>query len=218
MFNKASLSKILIGSLILVLFAIPQLSYADWSIGLGIGDHHDDRDRRHDDRVFFHYHDHPHYGLHMHFLPDGYFTVWAGGVRYYYYDGLYYSYVGNGDYVLVAPPAGIIVTTIPSDFQQVSINGATYYVNGGAYYLYTQHGYQVVAQPPVVVKPAPVVVVQPSVVVVNTQDSFPVNVPNDKGGYTTVVIKKSDKGFLGPQGEFYAEFPKVSQLKAMYSK
>lgn len=207
---KNNITKFLTGLLVLVFLTIPQFSYADWSIGVGVGDHYDHH--------YYGWHDHPHYGLHMHFLPDGYFTVWAGGVRYYYYDGLYYSYVGNGDYVLVAPPAGIIVTTIPSDFQQVSINGATYYVNGGAYYLYTQHGYQVVAQPPVVVKPAPVVVVQPSVVVVNTQDSFPVNVPNDKGGYTTVVIKKSDKGFLGPQGEFYAEFPKVSQLKAMYSK
>jgi len=50
------------------------------------------------------------------------------------------------------------------------------------------------------------------------RDTFPVNVPNDRGGFTTVMIKKSGNGFVGPQGEFYAEFPKVSQLKAMYGR
>ena len=49
-------------------------------------------------------------------------------------------------------------------------------------------------------------------------DEFTVNIPNDHGGYTAVVIKRSGKGFTGPQGEFYPEFPKVSQLKIMYGK
>lgn len=49
-------------------------------------------------------------------------------------------------------------------------------------------------------------------------DEFTVNVPNDRGGYTAVVIKRSGNGFTGPQGEFYPEFPKVSQLKIMYGK
>ena len=49
-------------------------------------------------------------------------------------------------------------------------------------------------------------------------DQFTVNIPNDHGGYTAVVIKRSGNGFIGPQGEFYPEFPKVSQLKIMYGK
>lgn len=49
-------------------------------------------------------------------------------------------------------------------------------------------------------------------------DEFTVNIPNDRGGYTAVVIKRSGNGFIGPQGEFYPEFPKVSQLKVMYGK
>lgn len=50
------------------------------------------------------------------------------------------------------------------------------------------------------------------------QDSFVVNVPNDRGGYTAVTIRKSGNGFIGPQGEYYAQFPNVSQLKVMYGK
>ncbi len=50
------------------------------------------------------------------------------------------------------------------------------------------------------------------------QNEFTVNIPNNHGGYTAVVIKRSGNGFTGPQGEFYPEFPKVSQLKIMYGK
>jgi hypothetical protein len=87
------------------------------------------------------------------------------------------------------------------------IAGHQYYYNDGLYYNYTPQGY--------------VVVTPPQALVTQTQDSdnmITVNIPNDKGGYTTVVIKRSGKGFVGPQGEFYPDFPKVSQLKLMYGK
>jgi len=96
---------------------------------------------------YYRWHDHPHWGWHIHYLPAGYLTVAVAGGTYYYYDGLYYSYAGAGDYVLVSPPAGAIVSSIPPDFQPVVINGATYYVNNGTYYLYTSSGYQVVPPP-----------------------------------------------------------------------
>ena len=44
-------------------------------------------------------------------------------------------------------------------------------------------------------------------------DDFTVNVPNGQGGYTAIVITKSASGFVGPQGEFYSQFPTVSQLQ-----
>jgi len=50
------------------------------------------------------------------------------------------------------------------------------------------------------------------------QNEFTVNVPNDHGGYTTVLIKRSGNGFTGPQGEYYPQFPTVAQLKIMYGK
>jgi hypothetical protein len=49
-------------------------------------------------------------------------------------------------------------------------------------------------------------------------NEFTVNIPNDHGGFTAVVIKRSGNGFTGPQGEYYPDFPKVSQLKIMYGK
>jgi|GEM_PF-627191 len=52
----------------------------------------------------------------------------------------------------------------------------------------------------------------------SSEDSITVNVPNGQGGYNPVIIKRSGSGFVGPQGEYYPEFPKVSQLQAMYSK
>ena len=53
---------------------------------------------------------------------------------------------------------------------------------------------------------------------VDQQNDFTVKIPNDHGGYTTLLIKRSGNGFTGPQGEFYPEFPTVSQLKMMYGK
>ncbi len=50
------------------------------------------------------------------------------------------------------------------------------------------------------------------------QNEFTVNIPNDHGGFTAVVIKRSGNGFIGPQGEYYPEFPKVFQLRIMYGK
>jgi len=216
--------KISLGALLMLSMAIPQLSFADWSIGIGLGDDHHDRDR-HEDHHYYGWHDRPHWGYHMHYLPDHYFTIWVDGRRYFYSDGLYYSYIGDGDYVIVNPPIGAYVNVIPPDFQPVNINGRLYYTNGGVYYLLTEHhGYKVVPTPVVYEQPAQVVVTQaPAPVVVEApapvaQDAFPVNVPNNSGGYTSVVIKKTDKGYVGPQGEFYANFPSVAQLKAMYGK
>jgi len=231
----SNITKIATGILMFILFVTPRLSYADWSVGVSVGDpgyhhddhhdgwrdHHDDWRAREESHSFFYYHDHPHYGYHIHYAPVGGYTIWVNGVMYYYYDGLYYIREGF-DYVLVNPPMGAYVSVIPSDFQPMRINGRVYYVSDGIYYVLTPRGYKVVPQPVVYEQAQTVVVAQPQQVVVTTQaysqDSFPVNIPNGNGSYTTVVIKKSGGGFVGPQGEFYAQFPTVSQLKAMYSK
>ncbi|MGE0268036.1 MAG: hypothetical protein AB7S78_06240 [Candidatus Omnitrophota bacterium] len=51
-----------------------------------------------------------------------------------------------------------------------------------------------------------------------SQSEFDVNIQNSKGEMVTVKIKKLDNGYIGPQGEFYPEFPKIAQLKEMYTK
>jgi len=228
MLSKASVMGMFFGILTLILFVLPKLSHADWSIGVGVGDrdreHHDWEEHGHHDWEEHHYgwQEHPYWGYHMNFLPPGGYTVWVGGVRYYYNDGLYYTYAGDGDYVVVDPPVGAYVNAIPPDFQPVIINGRTYYVNDGIYYVLTDHGYKVVpqpvvyAQPQVLVAPPQAVISQPAPVY--GQDTFPVNIPNNSGGYTSVVIRRSGNGYVGPQGEYYATFPTVAQLRVMYGR
>ena len=149
-----------------------------------------------------------HDGWHGHSYVGVEIGAWPGS---YYYGYPYEPYYGYPYYP--AYPVQV------SSYQPVVVNGATYYLNNGTYYTYTQYGYQVLATPPA---GAPVPVVQAAVVatapVVTGDDTFSVNVPNNKGGYTAVVLKKSGNGFIGPQGEFYADFPKVSQLQLMYGK
>lgn len=150
-----------------------------------------------------------HNGWRGHGYVDVNLGVWPGpyyGYPYYYpyYDPYYY-------------PTPVVVSS--SSYQPVVVNGVTYYVNNGVYYVYTQYGYQAVATPAGVSVPA----VQAAVTTVtpasaDTDDSFTINIPNSKGGYNTVLLKRSGKGFIGPQGEFYSEFPKVSQLQVMYGK
>jgi hypothetical protein len=112
-----------------------------------------------------------------------------------------------------------VVYTIPDGGHQVVIDGVLYYVYNGIYYARGPQGYQVVQPPaPVIVEP---VTVSANIAPAPAQgpEEFTINIPNTKGsGYVSVVIKRSGTGFTGPQGEFYAEFPKVTQLQAMYGK
>ena len=130
------------GVLMAAFFTLPQLSFAYWGVGIDInaggpGYNH-----------YYHYNEHPQWGWHIHYLPEGHVTVFAHGVRYHYYDGLYYRYIGSGDYVLVQPPIGVYVNVIPPEFHPVVINGRTYYTDNGIYYLLTAHrGYKVVRSP-----------------------------------------------------------------------
>jgi len=151
------------------------------------------------ERHYYRYHDRPHVGVHVSIIPTGYISVRSSGGRYYYYDGIYYNRSGR-EYVVVNPPVGAVVTTVPVDYRPIIINGTTYYTDNGIYYVYTRHGYQVVAAP----------------TAASNAQTFTVNVPNDRGGYTAVKITRSGNGFTGPQGEFYPEFPKVARLKVVY--
>ena len=188
---------------IINLFVVrPAVSYADTHDHRGDSNNHTsgqthDSGHGHDsghehDRS---HHEHTYIGLDFSLWPDSY-----------YYNPSYYP---SDDTVLVSPPI----------YQPVDVNGITYYLNNGTYYVYNGFGYQAVA-PPVTVVQQPVTVVQPPISApdVESSDSFTINIPNDKGSYTAVIIKRSGNGYTGPQGEFYPEFPKVSQLKVMYGK
>ena len=152
----------------------------------------------------------PSYAWHGHSYVGVNLGVWPGN---YYYGGPYYDPYYS-PYSYPYSPAYTVVAS--SAYQPTVINGVTYYVNNGVYYIYTQYGYQAVATPAGI--SVPVVSSNPTTVTAGNDDSYTINVPNAKGGYTSVVLKRSGNGFTGPQGEFYSEFPKVSHLQVMYGK
>jgi hypothetical protein len=132
-------------------------------------------------------------------------------------------------YIVVPTPVSPAYTMIPPNCQPLIVNGVRYYTVNGITYMYTTAGYQVVAGPPPVVvrPPEPAASAHPPIVspagapaapAVNAEDSFTINVPNSTGGYTAVTLRRSGKGFVGPQGEYYTEFPRIAQLKVMYAK
>lgn len=192
------------------------------------------RDSHHQEDHIFRERHHP--GFRQPSLPESIFRVVVASMTYFYDDGVYYVRDG-AEYVVIDPPLGAVVRAVPVYYRKVVINGVVYYTADDVYYVRVRSGYQVVPRPVTVVQAAPVVVVQSPapasgttvitpVAPVKTEvvsspqgdDAFEVNIPNDQGGYTPVLIKRTKDGFLGPQGEFYADFPKVAQLKAMYGK
>ena len=108
------------------------------------------------------------------------------------------------------------------------MNGVPYYY-GNPYYPVAPVGYVGVAQPPVAYVPASAPVAAapyatpsaassqpPAVTSVNA--SFDIHIPNGNGSFTLVTLQKTEKGFLGPQGEFYADHPTEDQLRERYIK
>jgi len=103
--------------------------------------------------------------------PKNYTQVRYNNTNYYTHRGVYYQSTPKG-YVVVRPPVGIRVTSLPLGFARVILNGLLYYRYNDIYYqAVTGGGYVVVNTPPGVVVAAqqpPVVVVQqqqPNVVV-----------------------------------------------------
>ena len=121
------------------------------------------------------------------------------------------------------PPAGATLTELPSDAQQVLVGDKLCYIVNGVTYRKTITGYEVMPQSTVVVQQIvtaapPAVATAEAPQAATTNNTFTVNIPNSKGGFTPVVIKRSGANYIGPQGELYTEFPRVEQLKAMYVK
>jgi hypothetical protein len=75
---------------------------------------------------------------------------------------------------------------------------------------------QTAASPPA---PAPSAV-QPAVPKndAGNRDAYDIDIPNGNGSYTSVTLRKTEKGFLGSQGEFYEDHPTIEQLRERYAK
>lgn len=143
-------------------------------------------------------------------LPREHEVVVVNGYPYYVSDNVYYQSYPNGYYVVAPPPTQTVYVQAPPVVQTVVLPApaTSQPVNVQA---------PPVAQP--VAPPAPAAP-QPAVVTATpATEKYSLYIPNSDGvTYTAVVVRKKDKGYVGPQGEFYPEFPKVEQLKAMYGK
>jgi hypothetical protein len=134
------------------------------------------------------------------------------GSRHYYRDGRWYRRGWFGfEFVVSALAIGALINSLPPTHSTVVVEGDSYYHDDRYYYRQRPDGYYVVVQPPVIV-PAQVIVQPPP----QYPESSTINIPNSRGGYTSVTLRRSGNGFIGPQGEYYPDFPSVEQLRTMY--
>jgi hypothetical protein len=128
------------------------------------------------------------------------------GDRHYYRDGRWYRHGWFGfDIVVAALAIGALIDALPPQHTIVVVQGTPYYYGDNHYYRQVPNGGYVVVSPPVLAPPP-----------VQTQETVTINIPNSRGGYTAVVLRRAGYGFLGPQGEYYADSPTVDQLRALY--
>lgn len=165
-------------------------------------------------RHYDHSHYYPRYSKATIFLPLGFITLALSGHNYYYCDGIFYQRSAR-KYVIVEPPIGAVISELPFGYQPVVIDGTMYYVCKGVYYRHHNHGFEVIPKPEV----AAVQIVRTyNISTSKNNDSFVINIPNAKASYTTVTLRRFKDGFIGPQGEFYSEFPTVEQLRVIYGQ
>jgi hypothetical protein len=143
---------------------------------------------------------------------------YSHGESHYYRDGRWYRHGWFGFGVLVSALAiGAFIEALPPRHTTVVVENTPYYYDNQYYYRPITQGGYVVVPPPAVIS-QPVVVQQP--VIVQSQSIVPevstVNIPNSRGGYTSVTLRRSGTGFVGPQGEYYPSYPSVDQLRTMY--
>ena len=128
------------------------------------------------------------------------------GDRYYYRDGGWYKPGWFGFGILVSALAiGALIDSLPPQHTTVVVQGTPYYYSDNYYYRQAPNGGYVVVAPPVLAQPP-----------VQAPEMVTINIPNSRGGYTPVVLRRAGYGFLGPQGEYYAQSPTVDQLRALY--
>jgi hypothetical protein len=128
------------------------------------------------------------------------------GRSHYYHDGRWYEHGWFGfGFAVSALTIGALIEALPPRHTTVVVDNTPYYHDDTYYYRQLPEGNYVVVAPPVVVQP------QYQAIDVST-----VNIPNSRGGYTSVTLRRSGNGYIGPQGEYYPNYPSVEQLRMMY--
>jgi hypothetical protein len=101
---------------------------------------------------------------------------------------------------------GAIISVLPFGFETIIFGqGIVYYYLDGVYYEPVPEGYIVVPESEL----------EGYYI---SGEEYVVNIPNSDGSFTPIKLKKSDNGYIGPQGEFYQGHPSIEQLKVLYGK
>ena len=79
----------------------------------------------------------------VHYIPPRHAVILHGHERYHYYSGRYYR-PWNSGFILVRPPLGLIVMSLPIGHRVFISAGIPYFVFGDVYYRQVPMGYQVV--------------------------------------------------------------------------
>ncbi|HEX38264.1 MAG TPA: hypothetical protein ENG70_05350 [Candidatus Cloacimonetes bacterium] len=77
----------------------------------------------------------PPFGFRISWLPPYYYDFWWDGIRYYYYCNVYYIYEDDDEkFIVVRPPIGAMVETLPEYSEKLIIEGETYFLADGVQY------------------------------------------------------------------------------------
>ncbi len=89
-------------------------------------------------------------------LPAGYRPYFHGPDRFYFNGGVWYAPRGPG-FVVVRPPAGLVIGVLPPYYSTLWFGGVPYYYADNTYYTWQpdQNGYAVAEPPPNADAPAP---------------------------------------------------------------
>ncbi len=95
-----------------------------------------------------HYRQHDYYrpGYGIRYLPHGFFNLFVGNTKFFYYDGYFYQPYRN-EYRIVEAPIGAIVLSLPRLHFSLQWNGIEFFVAGNTYYRRHPRGYIVVPNP-----------------------------------------------------------------------
>jgi len=134
--------------------------------------------------------------------PRNYTPVRYNNTDYFTHRGVFYQNTPRG-YVVVRPPVGLRIATLPFGFARVILNGMIFYRYNDIYYQsVTGGGFVVVNAPPsvIVTTPPPVVVQQqPTVITVPAPAPAPVVVPSSN--YQSVWFNNTELKFR--DGQFF---------------
>ena len=73
-------------------------------------------------------------GIHISFLPFGYYPIYIGADIFYYANGTYYRKYDDTNYEVIDAPVGATISTLPAKTKAVLINGEKFYELNGTYY------------------------------------------------------------------------------------